>query len=71
MTRWLNKSQREFLIQEYMEQLEEFDQLDEYGDMDKVLRSCDNNEFYQLVIEFMPIYDEPGMIQKMMKRAGK
>ena len=66
MTRWLNKAQREFLIQEYMEQLEEFDQLDEYGDMDEVLRSCNNNEFYQLVVEFMPIYAEPGMIQKMM-----
>ena len=59
MTTFLNAAQREFLIEEYMEQLKEFDQLEEYGDMADILRKCNNVEFYQHIIEFMPIYGDP------------
>ena len=59
MTTFLNAAQREFLIEEYMEQLKEFDQLEEYGDMADILRKCNNVEFYQYIIEFMPIYGDP------------
>ena len=62
MTTFLTKNQREYLIEEYMEQLEEFDQLEEYGHMANKLRSCDNVEFYNHIVEFMPIYAEPNQI---------
>ena len=65
MTTFLTTNQREYLIKEYMEQLEEFDQLEEYGDMAETLRSCDNVEFYNLIVEFMPIFAEPGFIPKI------
>lgn len=71
MTTFLNAAQREFLIEEYMEQLEEFDQLEEYGFMADTLRKCNNVEFYQHIIEFMPIYAEPGQIEDMMRRLGR
>ena len=35
MTTFITKAQREWLIAEYMEQLEEFDQLDEYPGMEE------------------------------------
>ena len=60
MTTFLTKAQREFLIDEYMEQLEEFDQLDEYPNMDETLRACGNVEFLTLCVEFMPFYGEPA-----------
>ena len=71
MTTFLNKAQREFLLQEYKEQLEDFDQLDEYGHILDAMRTYNNIDFYNEAIEFMPIYAEPGMIQKRMKKAGK
>ncbi len=66
MTTFLTKAQREYLIEEYLEQLEEFDQLEEFSGMGDTLRSCNNTEFYELIIDFMPIYGEPGFLQKMM-----
>lgn len=67
MTAFLTSAQREFLINEYKEQLEEFDQLEEYGDLLDGLRKLNNTAFWQEIIDFMPIYgDEPGHLQKMM-----
>jgi hypothetical protein len=70
MTTFLTTAQREFLIGEYMEQLEEFDQLEEFPGMADTLRSCNNTEFYELIIDFMPIFEEPGMINKWMARVA-
>ena len=67
MTTFLTTAQREFLIEEYKEQLEEFEQLEEYGYLLDELRKMNNTDFWQQCIEFMPIYgDEPGHLQKMM-----
>ena len=59
MTTFLTTAQREFLIEEYTEQLEEFDQLEEYGHLIPWLRTLNNVDFLQECIEFMPIYGEP------------
>ena len=59
---FLTKAQREFLIEEYMEQLEEFDQLEAYGYMEEELRSMGNAEFYTYIVEFMPIYEDARFI---------
>ena len=67
MTTFLNKDQREFLIEEYKEQLIEFDQLEEYGYLLDQLRTYNNVDFYNEVVAFMPVYEEPGMINKRMK----
>lgn len=67
MTPFLNKAQREFLIEEYREQLEEFDQLEEYGFLLEEMKEWDNVSFWREMTEQMPIYAEPGMLAKMMK----
>ena len=59
MTTFLTIAQREFLIEEYEEQLEEFDQLEEYGYLIDGLRTMDNVNFLNQCIDFMPIYGEP------------
>ena len=59
---FLTKAQREFLIEEYMDQLEEFDQLDEYGYMEEKLKSMGNAEFYTHIVEFMPIFEDARFI---------
>lgn len=59
MTTFLTTAQREFLIEEYKEQLEEFEQLEEYGHLLEGLRTMGNVEFLQECIDFMPIYGEP------------
>lgn len=59
MTTFLTTAQREFLISEYKEQLEEFDQLEEYGYILEGLRTMGNVEFLQECVDFMPIYAEP------------
>tara|TARA_A100001515_G_scaffold6195_1_gene5312 strand:- start:8062 stop:8274 length:213 start_codon:yes stop_codon:yes gene_type:complete len=69
MTTFLTTAQREFLIEEYKEQLEEFDQMEEYGFLLNELRSYNNVDFYNEIIEFMPIYAEPGMIDQRMKKS--
>jgi len=46
MTTFLTTAQREFLIEEYKEQLEEFDQMEEYGFLLNELRSYNNVDFY-------------------------
>ena len=69
MTTFLTTAQREFLIEEYKEQLEEFEQLEEYGYLLEELRKMNNTDFWQQCVEFMPIYgDEPGLLQKMMAK---
>ena len=68
MTTFLTTAQREFLISEYLEQLDEFGELEDYPEMEATLRSCNNTEFYQLIIEFMPIFEKPGMIERYMNR---
>ena len=59
MTTFLTTAQREFLIQEYKEQLEEFEQLEEYGCFLDELRTYDNVSFLNACVEWMPIYGEP------------
>ena len=59
MTTFLTAAQREFLIEEYKEQLEEFEQLEEYGYFLDELRTYNNVDFLNQCIEFMPIYGEP------------
>ena len=65
MTTFINKAQRAYLIDEYMEQLDEFDQLDEYPGMEESLKSMNNVELIEMCVDFMPD------IMKMMKRHFK
>ena len=67
MTTFLTTAQREFLLKEYEEQLEEFDQLEEYGFLLEDLKGWDNVSFWQEMIDQMPIYAQPGMLQKVME----
>lgn len=60
MTTFLTSAQRKFLIEEYKEQLEEFDQLEEYGHLLDWLPTLNNVDFLQECIDFMPIYGEPA-----------
>ena len=59
MTTFLTTAQREFLIEEYKEQLEEFEQLEEYGHLLDDLRTMNNVDFLNECIDFMPIFGEP------------
>lgn len=59
MTTFLTKAQRDFLCDEYRDQLEEMEELEEYGYLVDELRTYDNVTFWQTVIEEMPIYGEP------------
>ena len=65
MTTFINKAQRAYLIDEYMEQLDEFGQLDEYPEMEETLKSCNNVELIELCVDFMPL------IMRDMKRHFK
>ena len=58
MTTFLTKAQRDFLCDEYRDQLEEMEELEEYGYHVDELRTYDNVAFWQTVIEVMPIYGE-------------
>ena len=59
MTTFLTTAQRKFLIEEYEEQLMEFDELEEYGYLLDELRTYNNVDFLQECIDFMPIYGQP------------
>ena len=59
MTTFLTSAQREYLIEEYAEQLDEFGQLEEYGCFLDELRTYNNVDFLNACVEFMPIYGEP------------
>lgn len=59
MTTFLTKAQRDFLANEYKDQLEEMEELEEYGYTVGELLTYDNVSFWQFVIENMPIYGEP------------
>jgi len=59
MTTFLTTAQREFLCNEYKDQLEEMEELEEYGYLVDELRTYDNVTFWQTVIEVMPIYGDP------------
>ena len=67
MTTFLTKDQREFLLEEYKDQLEEFDQLEEYGYLLEEMKGWDNVSFWNECIEQMPIYAKPGMLQRRMQ----
>ena len=59
MTTFLTKAQREFLIEEYKEQLIEFEELEDNLDLLEELRTYNNVDFLNACIEWMPIYGEP------------
>ena len=59
MTTFLTTAQREFLCNEFRDQLEEMEELEEYGYLVDELRTYDNVSFWQFVVENMPIYGEP------------
>ena len=58
MTTFLTKDQREFLLEEYKDQLEEFDQLEEYGYLLEEMKGWDNVSFWNECIEQMRIFRE-------------
>jgi len=58
MTTFINKAQRAYLIDEYIEQLDEFGQLDEYPGMEESLKSMNNVELIEMCVEFMPLIME-------------
>ena len=58
MTTFITKAQREWLIAEFMEQLEEFDQLDEYPGMEEDLRAMGNVQLIEMCVDFMPLIME-------------
>ena len=60
MTTFLNAAQREFLIEEYTEQLIEFDQEDQVEELTAWLRTLDNVNFLQECVDQMPIFGEPA-----------
>ena len=59
MTTFLTTAQREFLLEEYKEQLIEFDELEDNLDLLEQLRTYNNVDFLNECVEFMPIYGEP------------
>ena len=68
MTTFLTTKQREFLLEEYREVLEEFDQIEEYGHLIDDFRKWDNVSFWIEMTDQMPIYKEPGMLAKAMAK---
>jgi hypothetical protein len=68
MTTFLTTEQREFLLEEYREVLEEFDQIEEYGHLIDDFRKWDNVSFWIEMTDQMPIYKEPGMLAKVMAK---
>ena len=60
MTTFLTTAQREFLIEEYKEQLIEFEELEDNLDLLEELRTYNNVDFLNACIEWMPIYGEPA-----------
>ena len=67
MTTFLTTAQREFLIEEYKEQLISFDCLDDYAYLLDELRTYNNVDFLGACIEFMPIYGEPAGRKRLNK----
>ena len=59
MTTFLTTAQREFLLEEYKEQLIEFEELEDNLDLLEELRTYNNVDFLNACIEWMPIYGEP------------
>ena len=58
MTTFLTTAQREFLLEEYVDQLDEMGELEEYGHYVDELRTQDNVKFWKTIVEVMPIYGE-------------
>ena len=59
MTTFLTTAQREFLIEEYVDLLDEMGELEEYGHYVDDLRKQDNVKFWETIVEVMPIYGYP------------
>ena len=59
MTTFLTTAQREFLLDEYVDLLDEMGELEEYGHYVDDLRKQDNVKFWETIVEVMPIYGEP------------
>ena len=58
MTTFLTTAQRNFLIEEYTEQLIEFDQEDQVEELTAWLRTLNNVDFLQECVDQMPIYGQ-------------
>ena len=59
MTTFLTTAQRDFLIEEYVEQLIEFGQEDEVEGLVDWLRTLGNVDFLRECVDQMPIYGQP------------
>ena len=59
MTTFLTKAQRDFLVDEYRDQLDEMEELEEYGYLCDEIQTYNNVSFWTFIIENMPIYGEP------------
>ena len=59
MTTFLTAAQREFLLEEYKEQLIEFEELEDNLDLLEELRTYNNVDFLNACIDFMPLYGMP------------
>lgn len=60
MTTFLTTAQRNFLIEEYTEQLIEWDQEHLVEELTDWLRTLNNVDFLNECVEQMPIYGEPA-----------
>tara|TARA_Y100000004_G_scaffold101122_1_gene113347 strand:- start:470 stop:667 length:198 start_codon:yes stop_codon:yes gene_type:complete len=54
-TFWLNKNQRQWLIDEYIEQLKEFDQCDDEAAERESLQCLSNPTLIEICVDFMPL----------------
>ena len=54
-TFWLNKNQRQWLIDEYIDQLKEFDQCDDEAAERESLKCLPNPTLIEICVDFMPL----------------
>ena len=72
MTTFLTTAQREFLLEEYTEQLIEFDQEHLVEELTEWLRTLNNVDFLQECVDQMPVYGSAAGRKILAKvKAGK
>ena len=68
MTTFLTTAQREFLFNEYKQQLIDMEELEDNSDLLEELKTMDNVAFWTEICDFMPGYAEPGRLAKEMAK---